>query len=158
LLRHKMLTRDFLGVRQIRGGLFRPKLYTKGLSWHSISWYYPLNTWDQKCRSGIQRKLPPTLAKKTLLWRFQSILHHFVFCLLAAWLVFESNFAAFKFICYIWYSIILEFCCNQHTGTHSHTHEDTLTIKILLLAFCKGKAFPNTIGNIARSPLLSSAK
>jgi hypothetical protein len=26
------LTRDFLGVRQIRGRLFRPKLYTKGLS------------------------------------------------------------------------------------------------------------------------------
>jgi hypothetical protein len=26
------LARDFLGVRQIRGRLFRPKLYTKGLS------------------------------------------------------------------------------------------------------------------------------
>jgi hypothetical protein len=39
LLRHKFLTRDF----PIRGELFRPKLYTKGLSWHSISWYYPFN-------------------------------------------------------------------------------------------------------------------
>jgi hypothetical protein len=32
LLRHKFLPRDFLGVRDIRGGLFRPKLYTHGLS------------------------------------------------------------------------------------------------------------------------------
>jgi hypothetical protein len=32
LLRQKLLTRDFLGVKQIRGGLFRPKLYTNGLS------------------------------------------------------------------------------------------------------------------------------
>jgi hypothetical protein len=35
------LTRDFLGVRQVRGGLFRPKLYTNGLSWQTISWYHP---------------------------------------------------------------------------------------------------------------------
>jgi hypothetical protein len=28
LLHHKFLTHDFLGVRHIRGGLFRPKLYT----------------------------------------------------------------------------------------------------------------------------------
>jgi hypothetical protein len=41
LLRHKFLTCDFLGVRQIRCGLFRPKLYTNGLSWQTISWYYP---------------------------------------------------------------------------------------------------------------------
>jgi hypothetical protein len=41
LLRHKFLTRDFLAVRQIRGGLFRPKLYTNGLSWQTISLYYP---------------------------------------------------------------------------------------------------------------------
>jgi hypothetical protein len=41
LLRHKFLKRNFLGVRQIRGGLFRPKLYTYGLSWQTISWYYP---------------------------------------------------------------------------------------------------------------------
>jgi hypothetical protein len=33
--------RDFPGVSPIRGELFRSKLYTKGLSWHSISWYYP---------------------------------------------------------------------------------------------------------------------
>jgi hypothetical protein len=39
-VRHKFLTRDFLGVREIRGGLFRPKLYTNGLSWQTISWYY----------------------------------------------------------------------------------------------------------------------
>jgi hypothetical protein len=31
LLHYKFLTRDFLGVRQICGGLFRPKLYTNGL-------------------------------------------------------------------------------------------------------------------------------
>jgi hypothetical protein len=48
LLCHKCLMRDFLGVRQIRGGLFRPKQYTNGLSWQTISWYYPFNvriTW-----------------------------------------------------------------------------------------------------------------
>jgi hypothetical protein len=35
LLHHKFLTHNFLGVRQIRGGLFRPKvqyMYTNGLS------------------------------------------------------------------------------------------------------------------------------
>jgi hypothetical protein len=41
LLRHTFLTYDFLCVRQILGGLFRPKLYTNGLSWQAISWYYP---------------------------------------------------------------------------------------------------------------------
>jgi hypothetical protein len=43
LLRHKFLTLDFPGVSPIRGELFRFKLYTKGLRWHSISWYYPFN-------------------------------------------------------------------------------------------------------------------
>jgi hypothetical protein len=37
----KFLRLDFLGVRHIRDGLLRPKLYTNGLSWHTISWYYP---------------------------------------------------------------------------------------------------------------------
>jgi hypothetical protein len=32
LLHHKFVMHDFLGVRQIRGGLFRPKLHTNGLS------------------------------------------------------------------------------------------------------------------------------
>jgi hypothetical protein len=41
LLRHKFLTHDFLGVRKIRSGLFTPKLYTTGLCWQTISWYYP---------------------------------------------------------------------------------------------------------------------
>jgi hypothetical protein len=41
LLDHKFLMRNFLGVRQLGGGLFRPKLYTNGLSRHTISWYYP---------------------------------------------------------------------------------------------------------------------
>jgi hypothetical protein len=41
LLCHKFLTQHFLGVRQIHSGLFRPKLYTNGLSWQTISWYYP---------------------------------------------------------------------------------------------------------------------
>jgi hypothetical protein len=36
LFSHKILTRDFLVVRQIRGGLLRPKLYTNGLSWQTI--------------------------------------------------------------------------------------------------------------------------
>jgi hypothetical protein len=48
LLRHKFLPRDFLGVRHIRGGLFRPKLYTNGLSWQTISCYYPFNWTDRK--------------------------------------------------------------------------------------------------------------
>jgi hypothetical protein len=39
--RHKFLARNFLGIRQICGRLFRPKLYTNGLSWQTISWYYP---------------------------------------------------------------------------------------------------------------------
>jgi hypothetical protein len=41
LLRHKFLTRDFLGVRRIRGRLFRPKLYINDLCSQTISWYYP---------------------------------------------------------------------------------------------------------------------
>jgi hypothetical protein len=40
-VRHKLLRRDFLGVRKTRSRLFRPKLYTNGLSWQTISWYYP---------------------------------------------------------------------------------------------------------------------
>jgi hypothetical protein len=43
LLSHKFLTRAFPGVRQIRGGLYRPKLFIPGLGWHAISWYNPLN-------------------------------------------------------------------------------------------------------------------
>jgi hypothetical protein len=43
LLRHIFLTRDFPGVSPICGELFRSKLYTKGLSWHYISWHYPFN-------------------------------------------------------------------------------------------------------------------
>jgi hypothetical protein len=39
LLRHKFLTHDFLGVRQIRSGLLRPKLYTNGLGWQQ-SWAF----------------------------------------------------------------------------------------------------------------------
>jgi hypothetical protein len=35
LLRHKFLTRDFLSVRQIRGGLFRPKLYSNKIVYFS---------------------------------------------------------------------------------------------------------------------------
>jgi hypothetical protein len=41
LLCNTFLTCDFLGVRQIHGGLFRPKLYTNDYSWQTISWYYP---------------------------------------------------------------------------------------------------------------------
>jgi hypothetical protein len=37
LLRHNILTHDFPAVKPWRGKLFRPKLYTRGLSWHSIS-------------------------------------------------------------------------------------------------------------------------
>jgi hypothetical protein len=43
LKRHSFLPRDFPGVRQIRGGLVRPKQYTNGPSWQTISWYYPFN-------------------------------------------------------------------------------------------------------------------
>jgi hypothetical protein len=49
LLRHKFLMRDFPGESPIRGELFRSKLYTKGLSWHSISWHYPF-----KCNIFLQ--------------------------------------------------------------------------------------------------------
>jgi hypothetical protein len=44
LLRHTFLTGDSPGARYMRGGLFRPKLYTNGLSWHTISRYYPFNS------------------------------------------------------------------------------------------------------------------
>jgi hypothetical protein len=36
------------GLRQMRGGLFRPKLYTNGLSWQAISWYYPFKNKKSK--------------------------------------------------------------------------------------------------------------
>jgi hypothetical protein len=48
------LIRDFPGVRYLRGGLFRPKLYTNGLSWHTISWYYPFNM--RKSKNSISRR------------------------------------------------------------------------------------------------------
>jgi hypothetical protein len=53
LLRHKFLTRDFLGVRQIRSELLRPQLYTNDLSWHTISWYYPFKYPDCRLLSGV---------------------------------------------------------------------------------------------------------
>jgi hypothetical protein len=31
---------DFTSLKLIRRAMFRPKLYTNGLSWHTISWYY----------------------------------------------------------------------------------------------------------------------
>jgi hypothetical protein len=34
------LKRDYTSLKLIRGAMFRPKLYTNGLSWHTISWYY----------------------------------------------------------------------------------------------------------------------
>jgi hypothetical protein len=45
--RHTFLTREFVGVRKIRGGLCAPHARlmhascTNGLSWQTISWYYP---------------------------------------------------------------------------------------------------------------------
>jgi hypothetical protein len=39
LLRCKLLANDFKSVKLIRGGLLAPKLYTKGLSWDTISWH-----------------------------------------------------------------------------------------------------------------------
>jgi hypothetical protein len=49
LLRHKLLTHDFLRVRQICGKLLRPKLYTNILSCQTISWmwYYPFKLLTQ---------------------------------------------------------------------------------------------------------------
>jgi hypothetical protein len=49
------LTRDFLGVRQICGGLFRPKLYTNGLSWQNISWYYPFKEYLDRIKLFFRR-------------------------------------------------------------------------------------------------------
>jgi hypothetical protein len=43
LIRHSFLALEFLGVRQIRGGLFRPKLYTNGLSWRPSGDTIPLS-------------------------------------------------------------------------------------------------------------------
>jgi hypothetical protein len=36
LKRHIFLPRDFLSIKYLRGGLFRPKLYTNGLSWYTF--------------------------------------------------------------------------------------------------------------------------
>jgi hypothetical protein len=38
---HIFLTCDFTSVKQVRGAMFRPKLYNSGLSWHTISWHCP---------------------------------------------------------------------------------------------------------------------
>jgi hypothetical protein len=43
LKRRIFLMRDFTSLKLIRGVLFRPKIYIIGLSWHTISWYYPFN-------------------------------------------------------------------------------------------------------------------
>jgi hypothetical protein len=51
LLHHKCFPRDFPDIGPIRGELFRSKLYTKGLSWHSISWHYPFKIWTNLCES-----------------------------------------------------------------------------------------------------------
>jgi hypothetical protein len=40
LKRRIFLMRDFASLKLIRGILFKPKLDTNGLSWHTISWYY----------------------------------------------------------------------------------------------------------------------
>jgi hypothetical protein len=40
-LKHRIfLIRDFTSLKLIRGVLFWPKLFTNGLSWHTISWHY----------------------------------------------------------------------------------------------------------------------
>jgi hypothetical protein len=49
LLRYKFLMPDSPGARYICGGLFRPKLYTNGLSWHTITWYYPFINFTLNC-------------------------------------------------------------------------------------------------------------
>jgi hypothetical protein len=41
LKRRIFFMRDFTSLKLIHGILFRPKLYISGLSWHTISWYYP---------------------------------------------------------------------------------------------------------------------
>jgi hypothetical protein len=38
--RRIFLMRNFISLKLIRGILLGPKLYTNGLSWHPISWYY----------------------------------------------------------------------------------------------------------------------
>jgi hypothetical protein len=62
LLRHKFLTRDFLGVRLIRGRLFGPQLYTNGLSWQTISWYYPFKGLNEIPVVGAEASLLPAAA------------------------------------------------------------------------------------------------
>jgi hypothetical protein len=40
-LKHRIfLIRDFTSLKLICGVLFKPKLNTNGLSWHTISWHY----------------------------------------------------------------------------------------------------------------------
>jgi hypothetical protein len=40
LMCYYFLTRDFSSVKLIHSGLFRPKLNTNCLRWHTISWHY----------------------------------------------------------------------------------------------------------------------
>jgi hypothetical protein len=40
LTHHRFLKRDFTSVKLIRSLMFKLKLYTHGLNWHTISWYY----------------------------------------------------------------------------------------------------------------------
>jgi hypothetical protein len=40
LMCHIFLMRDLTSLKLTRSVLFRPKLYTNGLSWDTISWYY----------------------------------------------------------------------------------------------------------------------
>jgi hypothetical protein len=60
LLCHTFLTQDFLGVRQIRDGWFRPaKHYTNGCSRHTILWYSPFNSFEcQSIWEGVGRDWP----------------------------------------------------------------------------------------------------
>jgi hypothetical protein len=70
LLRHKFLTHDVLGVIQIHGGLFRPKLYTNGLSWQTISWYYSL-----RCISLNKRCTDTTLMLQSVVRYGYAMMH-----------------------------------------------------------------------------------
>jgi hypothetical protein len=68
LLCHKFLTRNFLSVRQIRSGLFRPKLYTNGLSWQTILWYYPFNQFNIYRKIIFYYTPPRVKIFKDILW------------------------------------------------------------------------------------------
>jgi hypothetical protein len=50
LKRRIFLMRDFTSLKLICGVLFRPKIYISGLSWHTISLYYPFNYCKQLWR------------------------------------------------------------------------------------------------------------